>query len=129
MSFLLFSILSICQSASVDRKANGESSRVDCQPEPNKYEKECTDRGCIWEPAETAGAPWCYYPTAYPTYNLVNQYDTTMRMGPAGIKVNRMAHVQISFNNILRKLPYVYTRLTSITMHTIYLNIKINSRS
>ena len=39
--------------------------RIDCHPDPSAYEEKCQERGCVWEPVEEDGPPWCYYPPDY----------------------------------------------------------------
>ncbi|XP_077982533.1 sucrase-isomaltase, intestinal-like [Glandiceps talaboti] len=42
-----------------------DESRVDCHPEINASPEACEARGCLWCEAETPGAPWCIYGTAW----------------------------------------------------------------
>ncbi|XP_060780036.1 sucrase-isomaltase, intestinal isoform X2 [Neoarius graeffei] len=39
--------------------------RFDCHPEETATEGSCTKRGCIWEPTNLQGVPWCYFPMDY----------------------------------------------------------------
>ncbi|XP_041850420.1 maltase-glucoamylase, intestinal [Melanotaenia boesemani] len=42
-----------------------EYQRFNCHPEENSDEAKCKARGCIWEPSNLEGVPWCYYPKDY----------------------------------------------------------------
>ncbi|KAK3570325.1 hypothetical protein QTP86_017161 [Hemibagrus guttatus] len=39
--------------------------RFDCYPGETATEEVCTKRGCIWEPLNLNGVPWCYFPMDY----------------------------------------------------------------
>ncbi|XP_027028042.2 sucrase-isomaltase, intestinal [Tachysurus fulvidraco] len=39
--------------------------RFDCYPGESVSEKSCSERGCIWQPSNLNGVPWCYFPTDY----------------------------------------------------------------
>ncbi|XP_064158335.1 sucrase-isomaltase, intestinal [Anguilla rostrata] len=50
-------------------------ARIDCHPEENATETKCRARGCIWQPVNIPGAPWCYYPedSGYRVENVQEQ--------------------------------------------------------
>ena len=62
-------------------KCSSDSSRVDCLPESGLGLDECLQRGCVWSESSVEGAPWCFYPEEYPTYQVVNQYEGEWAMG------------------------------------------------
>ncbi|KAM9481823.1 sucrase-isomaltase, intestinal [Clarias gariepinus] len=39
--------------------------RFDCHPGESATEDSCTKRGCIWQPTNLNGVPWCYFPMDY----------------------------------------------------------------
>ncbi|XP_036440892.1 maltase-glucoamylase, intestinal isoform X2 [Colossoma macropomum] len=39
--------------------------RFDCYPEEGSDEAKCSSRGCIWQPTNLDGVPWCYFPQDY----------------------------------------------------------------
>ena len=54
----------------------GCCGRVDCHPDPGASQAGCEGRGCVWEPAQQTGAPWCRYPPDY-GYSMVGQPTET----------------------------------------------------
>lgn len=44
-------------------------SRFDCARDKLLSQRQCEDRGCCYAPVlDTAGPPWCFYPSLYPGY-------------------------------------------------------------
>ncbi|XP_076803980.1 sucrase-isomaltase, intestinal-like [Clavelina lepadiformis] len=46
-------------------------NRFDCHPETSAVsatENRCINRGCLWDPVNVPGVPWCYYPENYGAY-------------------------------------------------------------
>lgn len=51
--------------------------RFNCYPEDNADEAKCKARGCIWEPTDIQGIPWCYYPDDYGySYTKIDQTNS-----------------------------------------------------
>ena len=44
---------------------NSSDHRVDCHPDPGAFQQKCEERGCLWDPVEEQGRPWCHYPHDY----------------------------------------------------------------
>ena len=44
---------------------NSSDHRVDCHPDPGAFQQKCEERGCLWDPVEEQGRPWCHYPQDY----------------------------------------------------------------
>ncbi|XP_044145770.1 sucrase-isomaltase, intestinal [Bufo gargarizans] len=42
-----------------------DSEKFDCHPAPNANENSCVNLGCIWQPSNVPGIPYCYYPDDY----------------------------------------------------------------
>ncbi|KAL4238020.1 hypothetical protein ACF0H5_002731 [Mactra antiquata] len=65
-----------------------DNQRIDCWPESGGVsEHKCVQRGCCWKIAEQSspglsGVPWCYYPTNFQGYTVVN-----VQTQPNGMKV------------------------------------------
>ncbi|XP_036392320.1 maltase-glucoamylase, intestinal [Megalops cyprinoides] len=56
-----------------------ENQRFNCYPEEGSNEEKCRARGCIWEPTNLQGVPWCFYPEDYGyTVDTVNETSTGM---------------------------------------------------
>lgn len=52
---------------------------TDCLPDSignlsNKNETLCLDRGCLWQPSEIVGVPWCQYPNNSGGYSVKEKY-------------------------------------------------------
>uniref|UniRef100_A0A4W6DT06 Lysosomal alpha-glucosidase n=1 Tax=Lates calcarifer TaxID=8187 RepID=A0A4W6DT06_LATCA len=46
-------------------------SRFDCARDRVLSERECKERGCCYAPLpDSAGPPWCFYPSLYPGYKM-----------------------------------------------------------
>ncbi|XP_037648431.1 lysosomal alpha-glucosidase isoform X1 [Sebastes umbrosus] len=46
-------------------------SRFDCSRDRLLSRRECAERGCCYAPlADSAGPPWCFYPSVYPGYKM-----------------------------------------------------------
>ena len=49
--------------------------RIDCYPDAGSNQTLCMARGCCWsQPSRVkyTQAPWCFYPSNFPTYSIVN---------------------------------------------------------
>lgn len=53
-------------------KCNIEPNRrFDCARDKILSQRECEDRGCCYAPVlDAGGAPWCFYPSLYPGYQM-----------------------------------------------------------
>ncbi|XP_074553589.1 lysosomal alpha-glucosidase [Halichoeres trimaculatus] len=54
-----------------DRCAIAPESRFDCARDKLLSQAECEERGCCYAPLpNSAGPPWCFYPSIYPGYEM-----------------------------------------------------------
>ncbi|XP_040919429.1 lysosomal alpha-glucosidase isoform X2 [Toxotes jaculatrix] len=53
-------------------------SRFDCARDRVVSQRECEERGCCYSPLpDSAGPPWCFYPSLYPSYEMGPLTPTT----------------------------------------------------
>jgi len=51
--------------------------KFDCFPRGNGDQKSCEERNCCWSPnAPNSQVPWCYYPSNYNNYKVINVTKT-----------------------------------------------------
>ncbi|KAG9473611.1 hypothetical protein GDO78_004094, partial [Eleutherodactylus coqui] len=63
----------------LDTCAVAPASRFDCAPDKGISKEECEARGCCFSPAKkhlAIGQPWCFFPSTYPNYKLINKTET-----------------------------------------------------
>ncbi|XP_045766526.1 uncharacterized protein LOC123868162 [Maniola jurtina] len=53
-----------------------DNMRFDCHPQGGASEETCAQRGCCWKATSVPGAPYCFYPPQYDTYQFVNSTET-----------------------------------------------------
>lgn len=58
-----------------------EQFRFDCDPRRSANEEECLNNGCCWQQLwdtnkVSMGIPYCYYPTGFANYKLINSRKT-----------------------------------------------------
>ncbi|XP_072852258.2 sucrase-isomaltase, intestinal isoform X2 [Pogona vitticeps] len=53
------------------------NEKFNCHPYPEPTQKDCEDRGCIWEVVNAIGVPHCYYPSDY-GYSVSNVQNTSV---------------------------------------------------
>lgn len=51
--------------------------KFDCFPRGKSDQKSCEERNCCWSPnAPNSQVPWCYYPSNYSNYKVINVTST-----------------------------------------------------
>lgn len=61
-----------------DKCSVAPESRFDCARDRLLSQRECEERGCCYAPLpDSAGPPWCFYPSLYPGYKMGPLTPTT----------------------------------------------------
>lgn len=54
-----------------------DDSKFDCFPRGKADQKSCEERNCCWSPSTpNSHVPWCYYPSNYSNYKVINVTKT-----------------------------------------------------
>lgn len=54
-----------------------DNSKFDCFPRGKADQKSCEERNCCWSPnSPNSHVPWCYYPSNYSNYKVINVTKT-----------------------------------------------------
>ncbi|CAF0978923.1 unnamed protein product [Adineta steineri] len=77
IKFTILYIISYSYAQQCEQTSN--AARFNCHPENNPTEATCVTRKCCWRPPipqTNATVPYCYFPTDFPTYEIISNETT-----------------------------------------------------